>query len=700
MSTYTKIIVVAGLLLPINLLAQNKEKEDTLQGGFLQTVVINYYNNNVDFYGHRYDGQAKTERLLDNIPGINLISRGNFAQEPVLRGMSGGQINVTINNMHIFGACTAGMDPVTSYVEPNNMKSLQVSSGPGFGNGGATIGGGMNFDLRQAQLNNSEKWSGSAGTGFETNASARQLLGNIQYGSKHFAFLIDGIYSKANDYTPGGNKDKNISEYEHWAKEKGFSIDQKGRINFSQYEKWNVHANALYQLSKDETLSADYLQDRADDIGYPALTMDVSSAKTKMGSITYKYHSANKALYYWQSKIYYNNIDHAMDNNSRPMEQIPMQMMRMNMTGDSRTSGAYTQLYWKASSNQLFKAKIETYVHRWNADMTMMKANPDSNSMPMHRLMIPDAQRAVVGLDVTDKIQLGKFWDVMPGIHTEYNRSSVFSSKGKVTLASIYAGDPDNTNWLYNAFVELSYRSSSPFSFDVKFARGMRAPTLKEMYAFYLYDRMDGYDYIGSPAIKTESSFNSEVNFSYRQNNFETILKGFSYFFHNYIAGFVATDQSPKTPGAVGAKQYENIQSAHITGASLLFNWKISRKILFNSNTTWQQGEDSHNNYLPLIMPLKSINTIRYTVGSWRFFVEGIGATAQNKVSGFYGETSTPGFLVADAGLDKAINFQNNQLIFSLTCNNIFNSYYYENLDVIKLPREGRDFIIHATFNF
>ncbi|HUZ60496.1 MAG TPA: TonB-dependent receptor plug domain-containing protein [Hanamia sp.] len=698
MSIYKKIIVAAGLLLPMSLLAQNSEKEDTLQGGFLQTVVISYYNNNADFYGRRYDGQARTERLLDNIPGINLISRGNFAQEPVLHGMSDGQINVTINSMHLFGACTDRMDPITSYIEPNNMKSLQVCSGSCFSSCGAAIGGGLNFDLRQAQDNASKKWSGSAGTGFETNAAARQFLGNIQYSSKRFAFSLDGIYRKAGDYSPGGNKNENIEKYDEWTKENGFTVDDKGRINFSQYEKWNAHANALYQLNTHQTLSADYLQDEASNVGYPALIMDVAYARSKTGSITHEYHNANKVLYYWQTKIYYNDINHAMDNSKRPMEELPMQMMEMNMTGHSQTDGAYTQLYWKASSSHLIKAKLESYYNRWHADMMMMAM--DSSNSSMNMLTIPDAERSVVGLDVTDEIRLTNAWYVTPGIHTEYNRSSIFSSGGKDMLASVYSGNPDKTHWLYNAFAELDYRPASPFGFGLKLARAMRAPTLKEMYAFYLYNRVDGYDYIGNPGIKKESSFNSEVSFSYRQKNFEAVIKGFGYLFQNYIAAFVQSGDSSMTPGAIGVKQSGNIHSAYIAGASLLFNWKLSQKILFNSNNTWQQGADKNDNYLPMIMPFKSVNTLRYSISSWRFFVEGIGAAAQNKTSTFYGETRTPGFFIADGGADKSINLHGSQVILSLTCNNIFNRYYYENLDVIKLPREGRNFIVHATYNF
>jgi iron complex outermembrane recepter protein len=698
------IVVAAGFLLPMDMLAQNAQKRDTLETGFLQTVVISSHDNHTDFNGYRYDGQARTDRLLENIPGVNLISRGNFAQEPVLRGMSDGQINVTINGMRIYGGCTDRMDPATSYIEPNNMRSLQVCTGPGFGNCGAAIGGGLNFDLRQAQPDAPKKWSGSIGTGFETNAAARQFLGTIQYSSKRFAFSLDGIYRKAGDYTPGGNKDQNLAKYAAWTPENGFSLDDKGRINFSQYAKWNAHASASYQLNTHHSLNADYLRDQASDVGYPALTMDVRAAKSGTASITHEYHNTDKTLYDWQSKFYYSDINHAMDNSRRPMDELPMQMM-MSMTGHSQTAGAYTQVYWKMPSAQLIKIKLETYVNRWHADMTMamdsgsMAMDPAGMPGAMYRLTIPDAQRTDVGLDVSDEIQLGSLWHLTPGLHTEYAGSSIYSAPGKATVASNYIGNPDNPRLLYNAYAGLSYRPEPGFAVDLKLARAMRAPTLKELYANYLYNRVDGYDYVGNPGIKKESSFNTEINFSYRGKDVEAAIKGFGYFFQNYIAGFVQPGDSSMNPGAVGVKEFGNIRTAYIAGASLLASWHLSPQLLLNSNTTWQQGADHNGNDLPMMTPLKSINTLRYTRNSWRFFVEGISAAAQNKTSAFYGETHTPGFSIANIGADKSIDLHRSQLILGLSCNNIFNKYYTESLDVIKLPREGRNLVLHATYS-
>jgi iron complex outermembrane receptor protein len=387
-----------------------------------------------------------------------------------------------------------------------------------------------------------------------------------------------------------------------------------------------------------------------------------------------------------------------MDNSRRPMDEMPMQMM-MSMTGHSQTAGAYTQTYWKVAESQVIKARVETFVNRWYANMTM-EMDGDTMDMPMYRLTIPDAQRTDASLDVTDEIHLNEGWHITPGIHTEYAGSSIFSPQGKATLDSNYSGNPAKTFLLYNAYVELSYRPVSAFGFDLKLANAMRAPTIKELYANYLYDRVDGYDYIGNPGIRKESSFNTEVNFSYRTSGFEAVIKGFGYFFQNYIAGFVQPADSPMNPGAVGVKQYGNIRGASITGASLLASWHLSSKIVFTSNSTWLQGKDNLGNYLPMITPLKSINMLRCTQGSWRFFVEGVSAAVQNKTSAFYGETHTAGFSIANAGVDRSINLHGGQLVLGLTCNNVFDKYYSECLDVIKLPREGRNLIVHMSYSF
>ncbi len=72
-------------------------------------------------------GLSSSDELIGRLGGVNMIRRGNYAYEPVIRGLSGGQINVTIDGMKMLGACTDKMDPVSSYVEPQNLESISIS---------------------------------------------------------------------------------------------------------------------------------------------------------------------------------------------------------------------------------------------------------------------------------------------------------------------------------------------------------------------------------------------------------------------------------------------------------------------------------------------------------------------------------------------------------------------------------------------
>jgi iron complex outermembrane receptor protein len=68
-------------------------------------------NNVVDFY--RTNHFATLDNINGRLDGMSLIKRGAYAQEPQLNGFSGGQLNVTIDGMKMFGACTDKMDPIT-----------------------------------------------------------------------------------------------------------------------------------------------------------------------------------------------------------------------------------------------------------------------------------------------------------------------------------------------------------------------------------------------------------------------------------------------------------------------------------------------------------------------------------------------------------------------------------------------------------
>ena len=164
------ILILVAAMLPVFVQAQEADSF-RVKNVLMKEIIV---QSNADFNNAKEkrqpkDLQTSTEQILSGINGVNMIWRGNFAQEPTLRGLNGGQINVTIDGMAIFGACTDKMDPVSSYIEPNNLKSIIVNYGANDMAFSNSIGGGFNFKIKQPKLNAGKMWSGMTGLGYESN---------------------------------------------------------------------------------------------------------------------------------------------------------------------------------------------------------------------------------------------------------------------------------------------------------------------------------------------------------------------------------------------------------------------------------------------------------------------------------------------------------------------------------------------------
>ena len=76
-----------------------------------------------DFY--MANKAATTEDVLSKLPEINMIRRGSYGVEPLIRTYNTGQINLLVDGMRIHGACTDKMDPASIYIEPKNLQGIK-----------------------------------------------------------------------------------------------------------------------------------------------------------------------------------------------------------------------------------------------------------------------------------------------------------------------------------------------------------------------------------------------------------------------------------------------------------------------------------------------------------------------------------------------------------------------------------------------
>jgi len=648
--------------------------DSNLKNVLLHEVVVLRQQgvSEADQQEHRASLQAQTDNLLADIPGVQLVRRGNYAWEPTIRSLNAGQINVTIDGMHIFGACTDRMDPVSSYIEPNNLKSIAVSLGPDYGNHGGTVGGGINFKLNTPQLRSLSRVSGMVGTGYESNAQGVQTLASMAYSGERFALNANGIFRRAANYQAAGGEE----------------------VLFSQYRKWNVALSGRYQLDRRHSLEASYIQDEGRDIGYPALSMDVAFANAKIGSLSHHYHGHEGRLAHVETKLYYNFIDHAMDDTKRPAEQVPM---HMDMPGKSWTGGFYSETSYHLHAKHVLNARISGYRNRLTADMTMY---PHSGA-PMYMYTIPDAQRSFLGLDVSDHICITDRLDLAVNGTLSYNSSIIYSEAGKAQLSGVVPGNPDREDFLWSANLKTYYRFSPAWQLSVNVGKTMRVASLQEYYAFYIFNRLDGFDYIGNAQLADERAVNTNLGLTFQRGIFRVEATGFGYFFSDYIAGRILPDYNVMTIGANGVKQYQNIGKATLYGGELAVGMQLSEQVRFSSVNTYTRGQDADGYALPLVSPFQSINTVFTHVRGYHFHAEMETAAAQRHVSfERYGETETPSSTVFNVGVRKVFAIGKMGLNTALRVENVFDRYYHRHLDIMKIARPGRNVVMQVAVEF
>ncbi|MCP4882680.1 MAG: TonB-dependent receptor plug domain-containing protein, partial [Flavobacteriales bacterium] len=246
---------------------------------------------------------SSVDEYLEKSQKITMIKRGNYAWEPTMNNMNSDRLSVTIDGMQIFGACTDKMDPVTSYVDVSNLSAASIKSGQQGAEHGSIVGGGIDLKLQKSEFE-SDGWDIGLDTGFESNGEAKVFSSEFNFSEEKYFVNTDVIYRKSGNYSAGGNAE----------------------VLFSQYEKFNISATGGYKTSEKGAVIGSLIYDRANDVGYPALTMDVSLARAVIGSVAYEHKELTDDISRWESKLYLNSIKHVMDDTNRPDVPIHMDM--------------------------------------------------------------------------------------------------------------------------------------------------------------------------------------------------------------------------------------------------------------------------------------------------------------------------------------------------------------------------------------
>lgn len=613
------------------------------------------------------------DSYLETSNSVNMVRRGAYAWEPMLNGMSTERSVLTIDGMRIFHACTDKMDPITSYVENTNLSNAQIAEGQSGTEFGNTIAGSINLIRKKSGFGKDIKLSGAAFAGFESN-NEQQIYGiALSHSGKEFFADVNFTFRDAGNYKAGQQS------------------GQSDEVLYSQFTKHNLSAISGYKFNDHHELEASLIFDKAADVGYPGLPMDVSLAKALISSLQYRYKNFSDHWYLWETKTYFNTITHVMDDSHRPVVPI-----RMDMPGWSKTGGFYSKLMG-AFNKHSFKTTISGYLNNSLAEMTMHPN--DGNEKDMFMLTWPDVNTLYGGINLEDNISFTPHLHLLlqGGIGIQNNK--IKSEMGLNSLRLFYPDlKPGETRLLKTSFTQLSYHHHH-LLYQLGVGYGDRAPSVSEGYGFYLLNINDNYDYIGNPDLKNEKSLNIELATTFKTDKFKAKAKVNYFYMMDYIIGKPSPGIPPMNMTANGIKIYEQLPNASILNTSSGIEYKPVAHWIFSADASYRYGQGAENTVLPLIQPFSYILKVRYEQDS--FFGE-ISATgsSKNRNSIEFGETQKPAYAIVNIVLSKNFAIKNQNLTLKVGVENLFNRYYSTFDDWFNIPRMGRNFYANVIYRF
>jgi iron complex outermembrane receptor protein len=629
--------------------------------------------NIVDFY--RTNHFATIDNINARLEGMSLIKRGAYAQEPMLHGFSGGQLNVTIDGMKIFGACTDRMDPVTSYIEPTNLKTISIRQGTSCNESGCNVGGSVDMSLQEPIKGGRTAPFASVGFGYESVSNGKNILFSSGTGKGRWAWGIDGVYRRNENYRDGNNK----------------------TIPFTQFEKINLHSVGKYDVDKTSSFKLDVLYDLARNVGYPALPMDVSKAEAALVGLEYR-HEGKVPL---KAKLYFNRVVHLMDDSERDSTFFltntqtggtEIVYMRMDMPGRSTTLGTYIQAekFWNRKNR--LSLKLDNYTNNSLAEMTMYMNRPATGrEKPMYMQTWPEMLRNVSGIFVQNTTFISEKLRFVLDARLDYGIDILQSEYGQQQFSVFgYSLNKQQDKLVKSMNLSSTYNFNKHLTAEAALGYAERLPTITERLGFYLYNAYDGYDYIGNPYIKPERSNFARVAFRYSGSAIKLNLSQSFSRVDNYIMGISDRTIEPMNFYTNGTRVYANVPWANLYSADLdlmVFpakNWSV---FMLGKYT---YGELHSGDPLPLMPPLKTIVSVRYSNDRFSVQLENESSLPQTRINLNYGESKSKAYSVFHVKSSYAMKFWNTKADVGLGVSNLLNKAYYDHLDWGRINRPGR----------
>jgi iron complex outermembrane recepter protein len=618
-------------------------------------------------------------QILAATPGIAVIRKaGQYGFDPVVRGFKYDQLNIVIDGaQHCLAACPNRMDPPLSQISLNQMEKVEVIKGPYALRYGTGLGGTILFSsLRPAFLETPTPF-GRISSGVESNGGILRTEGLVGIRARNLVLDLNAAWSEGGDYSDGNGE--RVSA--------GF---RRGSFGTNlHFRPWRAHQ-----------LSANLTHNRASDVLFAGLGMDLRKDHTWLSSLRHEWQPAGGgALSRWSSMVSGTFVDHRMDNG---LKDLQPRMMNMATDATTQSYAARSEITWRLGGGYLYTG----------LDFRQEQAQ---GQRVREFLMGPMA-----GTSRTDAVwQDARIRNT--GLFAEWHRDWAqwqWVSGARLAVNEASAGAPSHA--FAERYPDMGGRQINPslstglvrtLSKDLTLglwaARTQRSGSLIERYIHSLPVGVDPFEMLGNPGLKPEVNHQMDLNLRMALPRGHWQLNLFGALLQDMISGQRRPDIMPVVMSAPGVRQFVNIGQARMAGAELQWAQCWPAHLHTDLQVAWVYGEDrSRSQPLQEMPPLEGRFRISgmYLDGRLQPAITWRGALAQERISGEFGEWRTPGFQVLDLQCSYHLL---RALRLTAGVHNLFDTSYTEHLNralsqsaaPTRILMPGRNFFITASYD-
>jgi len=579
--------------------------------------------------------QSFTEAIV-NIPGVDMISKGNGVVKPVIRGLSMTNILLLNNGVKMENFQFSENHPFI--IDEFGIDRIEIIKGPASLLYGSDAVGGVINVLKEKPAPVGSI-IGDFNSQYHTNTQGIVSNFGIKGSTDSYFWGIRGGVKSHADYKDGNDNYVPNTRFNEYSFKSNFGINKSYGVFHLNYDynapKFGMSINDAFPFITENGRKNTYW--------YQDLTNQVLSTKNTI--------FINK---------YSLNVNASYQLNNRKLQTDDTMPFYEMVNIDSNTFSYEVKVNFPSIEKT-------TYI----LGLQGASNNIKNNDAPNH--LLPDADVNDVAIFGFAQFSFFKKLKAQTGIRYDYRSISTQSETNRDAVDTNFGDVSTSFGATYNLSKKILFRTN--------IASAFRTPNIAEL----TQNGIHGGRYEkGNPDLKSQRSYEIDVSSHYHSKKLLIDISGFYNNISDYI--FIAPSNETTTNNDIIYKYSQT--NAKILGGEIAVDVLPFEWLVLKTSYTYLHGEQSDGNYLPFIPQNKFRFHAKFQKDNISFLnapffkIGGTASSKQTKPAMF--ETTTNGYFLVNVGFGASIKAKKQTISFSVQANNIFNKTYIDHLSTLK----------------